>query len=494
VNHIYDIPRVVLRRSPRSVLVLFAGTAFILLLPHHLDILATYQGAALLVKIWTGVFILSVIQLFLSWRDAPVKVTPAQQEQLDHMIVTVNIPVYNEDVQLLDRAIFALFNQTRLPDRVQVVDDGSAIDYSELRDYWVCNHPAQVDFSWVRQENRGKRHAQARTFRADDADIFITLDSDTALERNAIREGMKPFVTESVQSVAGLELAYNQNENWLTRINGLRQLAWQLGACSVQSMIGDVLVNRGTYALYRASLIRDHLDSYLAENFFGANVRFGDDSMLTTYAQRRGKAVQQTSAIQLTMYPENLGHHLRQWTRWMRSSTIRTFWRIRYLPMLSYGWWITVINLWLFFASTIASLAAVVMWPLTHQFILDVAAAPLIWMYLSCARTFIVQRSDQTIADQIDAVALVPLSFLWLLLVLKPLRVWGMATCRRTGWCTRAKVEVGLQPDPEPAGARAVPEPVPHRATFDRPAMATSVSVPALEGASSGVAADDAGA
>lgn len=395
--------------------------------------------------IWTATFAAAIIQLILSWRDVPRTVTPKEQDRLDRMRVTVNVPVYNEDILLLDRALYAVFNQTRLPNRVEVVDDGSAIDYTQVRRYWEVCHPRQVDFSWVRQENKGKRHAQAHTFRGDMADIFVTLDSDTALEREAIREGLKPFADRDVQSVAGLELAYNQNANWLTRINALRQLAWQLGACSAQSVAGNVLVNRGTYALYRGNLVRDHLDVYLAEDFFGARVPFGDDSLMTTYALGRGKAVQQLSAVQLTMYPENLDHHLRQWTRWMRSSTIRTFWRIRHLSVTSYGWWITVINLWLFFASTIASVAAIAMWPVTHHFILDAIAAPIIWMYLSCVRTFIVKRSDVTLADQLDTFALVPLSFAWLLLVLKPLRVWGMSTCRRTGWGTRAKVEVGLQ-------------------------------------------------
>jgi hypothetical protein len=133
VNHVYDIPRVVLRWAPRSALIMFGGIVFIFLLLHHLDILATHRGDALLMKIWTGTFALSIIQLLLSWRDTPVKVTTAQQKRLDRMIVTVNIPVYNEDVQLLDQAIFALFTQTRLPNRVQVVDDGSGTDYSELR-------------------------------------------------------------------------------------------------------------------------------------------------------------------------------------------------------------------------------------------------------------------------------------------------------------------------------------------------------------------------
>ena len=445
MNHSYDIPPVTLRRVRRPLLVSFLGVAFVLLFVHHLDIIATHRADRRLMEIWTATFTVSIIQLIISWRDTPRTVTPEQQAKLDRLRVTVNVPVYNEDVLLLDRALYALFNQTRLPDRVQVVDDGSATDYTEVRRYWEACHPAQTEFSWLRQENRGKRHAQARTFRGDMADIFITLDSDTALERQAIREGLKPFVDRRVQCVAGLELAYNQNKNWLTRINALRQLAWQLGVCSAQSVMGDVLVNRGTYALYRGNLIRDRLDVYLAEDFFGATVPFGDDSLLTTYSLGRGKAVQQLSAIQLTMYPENLDHHLRQWTRWMRSSTIRTFWRIRHLPLTSYGWWITVINIWLFFASTIASLAAIAMWPVTHQFILDAVAAPVAWMYLTCVRTVIVKRSDVTLADQIDMFALVPLSFAWLLAVLKPLRVWGMSTCRRTGWGTRAKVEVGIQ-------------------------------------------------
>jgi hyaluronan synthase len=449
MNHNYEIPLVTIRPPRRLLLVFFAGVIFLALLIHHVDIIVTHRNDRVLMDIWTATFAVSVTQLILAWRDVPYRVSAVEQDRLDNFQVTVNIPVYNEDPLLLDRALFALFSQARPPNRVQVVDDGSALDYREIREYWARNHPSGIDFSWVRQENHGKRYAQANTFRNDEADIFITLDSDTALERNAIHEGLKPFADSRVQSVAGLELAYNHNENLLTRINGLRQLGWQLSACSAQSVMGNVLVNRGTYALYRGSLIRDHLDAYLAENFFGANVRFGDDSLLTTFALTRGRAVQQISAVQLTMYPERLDHHLRQWTRWMRSSTIRTFWRIRHLRITSYGWWITVLNLWLFFASTIAAVTTVFMWPFTHQFIFDAAAAPIVWMYLGCARTLVIKRSDHTLADQLDSIALVPLSFLWLLLVLKPLRIWGMSTCRRTGWGTRAKVEVGIQAESE---------------------------------------------
>lgn len=172
--------------------------------------------------------------------------TPAQQARLNRLKVTVNIPVYNEDPLIPDRALYALFTQTLLPDRVEVVDDGSTRDYSEVRAYWQQHHPSAVEFSWVWQPNQGKKRAQARTFTTADADIFVTLDSDTTLERSALREGLKPFADRRVQSVAGVELAWNYRKNWLTRLNSTRSLIWQMLSCSAQSVAGDVLVNRGT--------------------------------------------------------------------------------------------------------------------------------------------------------------------------------------------------------------------------------------------------------
>ena len=82
----------------------------------------------------------------MSWRDMPRTVTPEQQNKLDSLEVTVNIPVYNEDALLLDRALYSLFSQTRLPNCVQVVDDGSASDYTALRRHWELHHPPQVNF------------------------------------------------------------------------------------------------------------------------------------------------------------------------------------------------------------------------------------------------------------------------------------------------------------------------------------------------------------
>ncbi len=106
-------------------------------------------------------------------------------------------------------------------------------------------------------------------------------------------------------------------------------------------------------------MIRDIVPAYLEETFLGLGpVLLGDDAALTLFARGRGKAVQQPTAFALTMYPETLSHHFRQWIRWMRGSTIRNCWRVRYLPLTSWGWWFTVLGVQLFLASVFLPVVA----------------------------------------------------------------------------------------------------------------------------------------
>jgi hypothetical protein len=58
-----------------------------------------------------------------------------------------------------------------------VVDDGSAVDYSELRSWWEAHCPKGMGFSWVRKPNGGKKSAHVRTFTGDNTDVFVTVDS-----------------------------------------------------------------------------------------------------------------------------------------------------------------------------------------------------------------------------------------------------------------------------------------------------------------------------
>lgn len=448
MNHEHAIPDVRLRRGGRLAL---AGVAFAALLGWTLyrvfSLDSALHGRDRNALLWTALFLAAGHQVFLAWRDKPFTVTDRQAEDLGWLNVGVNVPLYNESPEIVDRVMYALYRQTRMPQLIQVVDDGStrhAREYEEIRDYWRPKFAARnVFFLWERQENKGKRRAQAKTFSNSEIDVFLTLDSDTALEKRAIEEILKPFADPRVMSVAGIEIAFNANKNLLTRICSLRQVAWQLVQCSALNRFGQILVNRGTFAAYRAEVVTENLEAYLGETFAGKPVKYSDDSMLTMYALQKGRTVQQITAFQLPAYPENVGHQLRQWIRWMRGSTIRSLWRAKYLPVKSYGWWMNILSWWQFLTASLAYLYVWAYLPAEGRFGLASVAVAVACTYLMPLRNLLIDRSDETSLQQIDTYLLAPVSWLWSLFVLRPLRIYGALTCANNGWGTRAVVEVG---------------------------------------------------
>jgi hyaluronan synthase len=463
MTHEYDIPEVTIIRPRTTLWVAGVSALLVVLLIRHVWFIVSWHHYKILTLIWMMYFLLTAMQWVISWLEKPFTAGASQQVGLDRMRVTVSIPVFNEDPEVLDRVLYAAFHQTRLPSRVQVVDDGSAVDYSEVRDWWRWHSPPGVEFSWIRQENAGKKRAQARTFQGDTADVFVTLDSDTVLEARAIDEGLKPFADRRVQSVAGLELAWNHDWNLLTRLNSARQLSWQLVTCSAQNVAnGNVLINRGTYALYRGDLVRDVLPAYVGEVFWGRPIMLGDDTFLTTLALCRGRAVQQPSAVCLAMYPENLSHHLRQWTRWMRGTTLRTFWRLRYLRPSSWGWAYTLLSLWWYLASIAITAVLALAWPRSDNYTATMIAAGAMWAWAMGSRLLTVKRSDQTFLGRLGAVALTPAAAFWVLAVLRLVRIYGTITFLRQGWTTRTQVEIRADMahktgDPWPPDSQALP-------------------------------------
>jgi hyaluronan synthase len=450
----FQIPQVTFRARRGLVIIpiamIAAGSVFL----HRNALGRVTPGVAWMYGVWVISLGFVLLQLTLAWLQRPFRVNEIQSRKLARMAVAAVVPCYNEDPAILDRTIYSLFRQSRRLDWVIVVDDGSTVDYSGVRARWQA-YRSGTEFLWIRQENRGKKHAQAAAFRrVPHADVYATMDSDSALERRAIEEGLKPFAHRDVVSVAGLEMAYNMATNVLTRAMGLRSLAFQLFTMSAQSVAGgNVVINPGAFSLYRGWLIHRILPAYLSETFFGVPVTLGDDTALTFFALLHGRAVHQPTAVAMPVYPERLSHHLRQWTRWMRASTIRTLWRIRYLPPRSYAWWFVLYQQYAFFASTAVTVALPLAWPATRNLVFASGIALAAWPLGVALRLSTVSRSDLRWPSWLASTMLLPFAALWYLLVLRQIRFYGMATCHRQGWVTRRKVEVTLS-DPSVRGPK----------------------------------------
>ena len=457
LNDRYEIPEITFsRRGGRGLLL--SGVFLSAWIAWHLG----WQSLILALCAFPSIFFRSVSWI-VSWLDRPAVVSSsAARDQLARLHVTVAIPAYNEDPGLLDRCLYALVNQTRPPQLVCVVDDGSATDYTELKHYWARHWPAGTEIRWMRQHNQGKRRAHAVVFDSvPDTDIFITVDSDTTLELHAIEEGLKPFRSRGVMSVAGIEMGFNATANFLTRLQCSLQLFAQAVIGAAWSVAGDMYTNRGPFALYRASAVRKYMPVYRDEFFLGRRITLGDDSLLALCASAEGRSVQQLSAFGLTMWPERLSHHMRQRIRWARGRTVRNFWRVRYRPIFSYCWWFTLAGIYTFVLSIAVIVITIATWPAAAPDVLRTLVIMAAISIPNSLRTLCFQRSDETWRDRVLLVLIRPLAALWSSVVLARLvRLWGTLTFLRQGWTTRqhgAELVLdspGEQPAHDPANAR----------------------------------------
>ena len=434
LNDRYEIPQIRFSRKGGRGLLL-SGLFLAAWISWHLG----WQSLILALCAAPSIFFRSVSWI-ASWYDRPAVVSsPGALDQLARLHVTVAVPVYNEDPGLLDRCLYALVNQTRAPQLVCVVDDGSATDYTSLRHYWARRWPAGTEIRWMRQHNQGKRRAHAVVFDAvPDTDIFITVDSDTTLELHAIEEGLKPFRSRGVMSVAGIEMGFNANTNFLTRLQCSLQMFAQAVIGAAWSVAGDMYTNRGPFALYRATAVRKYMPVYRDEFFLGRRITLGDDSLLALCASAEGRSVQQLSAFGLTMWPERFSHHMRQRIRWARGRTVRNFWRVRYRPILSYCWWFTVAGIYTFALSICIIILTIATWPAAVPDLLRALAIMAVISIPNSLRTLCFQRSDETWRDRFLLVLIRPVAAFWSSLVLARLvRLWGTMTFLKQGWTTR---------------------------------------------------------
>jgi len=236
------------------------------------------------------------------------------------------IPLYNEATVVREVISQA---RTVFP-HVVVVDDGSTQGaYVAERDWFIRQAAlGGICASWQRTPNEGKRHAQVHGFRKiRDADLFVTVDSDSMLDAEALHEIVQPFSDPRVMSVAGVILAINNRENLLARVTDVIFVGQQLIDRSFMSQLGSVMVTSGGLAAYRCSILAENIDTYLNESYLGRHVEFSDDSLLTLFALLHGRTVQQPSAFAFAWMPDRWSHHYRQQERWFRGSFIRGLWR-----------------------------------------------------------------------------------------------------------------------------------------------------------------------
>ena len=212
--------------SVLKIAVWAVAIAFIPLLLYVIIVAPDLNAAAIIVTgsawyllipsfaISVGTLLYFLMQAFLAYFYKDV--LPGKDEDLPAM--TVIVPAYNEGkyvVTSLKSILACDYPAEKL--EVIAVNDGSEDDTWE----WISrtakesgNRITAVNL----KENGGKKHALCTGIRMAKGEIIVTVDSDSRLDKNALRNITARFVNPKVGAVAGYFLVGNKNEGIIPKM------------------------------------------------------------------------------------------------------------------------------------------------------------------------------------------------------------------------------------------------------------------------------------
>jgi hyaluronan synthase len=385
---------------------------------------------------------------------------------VEQLRVDVVVPIYNEDPGFLAAGIRSFAQQTRRPRAVWLIDDGCIRDgtaYPILEDDLVKDavllaRRVGIVVESHRQSNAGKRHAQARAFSRSDADVFVTVDSDTVLRHDAIEKLLVPFSRRRTMSVAGTACGQNYQRSLFTRVVEMGFVMSFIQGRMAEGFFGSVRVNCGILAAYRADLVRENLDRFLSQRFLGRPVKAGDDRILTLFAKERGRTEFQPEAIAYSALPVNLHHLVRQRLRWCRSFCWGTLWLLR-RPLTSADFWFTftqILALAMFGISATASVTGAFTGSVSISLLTSTVETATGIALVSHFRYVLMARPETPVHERLLTWFVSPLMSLLSWGILMPLYFIAIATPKpQRSWGTRKRIEVSLQPVTDLAAAGA---------------------------------------
>jgi hyaluronan synthase len=338
--------------------------------------------------------------------------------------VVVIVPVFNEKPGALYDCVRSLILQTRPPEQIIVMDDGSDVPVIPIDLPTV---------EWYRQENRGKRWAQMEGLRlagaAERANFVVTVDSDSVVAPDGLEQVLRAMSDPQVQAATGACVVRNRDESLLTRVVDLEVMLYNAVMRRVRSVVGAVAPTSGPLAIYRANILWDNAEDYLSEG------TYSDDRRLTHYSLLRGQVVAVDEAVVETEMPATVRAMFRQRTRWFKGYWRYMGWEIRNLS--GWAWFLRVWNL-----------TTLTLYPLIVGFVF--VAVPVVgglvfwqaipyWLGLLYALTsHYMERPNLPLRTRLLSwLALTPLLVIVQAMLIRPAMYYAIVKVRDMGWSTR---------------------------------------------------------
>jgi hyaluronan synthase len=246
--------------------------------------------------------------------------------------ISVIIPAYNEG-PMVEHAIAAVAASDYPADRLEIIciDDGSEDDTWSYIQRALRLYPHLVR-SLRFPANRGKKEGLYAGFTRGRGEVFVTIDSDSLIAKDALRHLVAPLIHDArIGAVAGNVKVYNRHQSFMGKMQGVRFVNLDYLRAS-QSLYRAVICTPGSLSAYRRTAIAPYLEAWRRQTFLGAPCHHSEDRALTNFILRAGHyTYYQRTALVYTMVPETYTGVCKMYLRWERGNVRESCVQLGYL-------------------------------------------------------------------------------------------------------------------------------------------------------------------
>ena len=291
----------------------------------HLDKLNSLGGKPLVLfgLSLLAINILMLLYMFMQYLRYK-EIDTVEDEKL--LKTTVIVPAYNEG-KLVYKTLKSLVKSDFPEEKLQII----AIDDGSGDDTWNWMQKAKLELGnriaiYQQPENKGKRHALYRGFKLATGEIFITVDSDSVVKTDTLRNMVSPFVKDKTcGAVAGNVRVLNRNKGLIPQMLEVSFAFSFEFIRSAQSALGSVFCTPGALSAYRKEAVVNCLSDWINQTFMGQASTIGEDRAMTNMILKQGyKVFFQRNAYVFTNTPVNFSNLHKMFTRWERSNVRET--------------------------------------------------------------------------------------------------------------------------------------------------------------------------
>ncbi len=262
------------------------------------------------------------VLLFLRYRRQVTEAPPPDDGWTPK--VSIIIPAHNEEDGIgatIESALALDYPRAKLD--VVVVDDGSTDKtLTSARRY------EKDGVLVLTQQNKGKGAALNNGIRSAKGELIATMDADSMLSPNALRDMLPFFQDKDVMAVTPAVKVKPDRSKLIVELQRIEYLMI-LFSRKLLSFIDSVPVTPGPFSLFRA-------EAFDKVGMFDEHNLVEDQEICLRLQAANYKVRSSMTATVYTSVPENMKALLRQRVRWQRGG-LRNYWKYKSLMKPEYG-------------------------------------------------------------------------------------------------------------------------------------------------------------